>query len=72
MMTLRKRRRKFPGGVCPKCGQVAFVTGVRYTDSRGNDRRVPLRRFTCGCGERFTFPATDLMAEQAPPNPPSP
>lgn len=64
----RMRRRKFPGGVCPKCGEVAFVEGVRYLDSRKNERRVPLRRFVCGCGHRFTFPAPDLMANPAPPS----
>lgn len=64
---IQKRRRKLPGCICPKCGAISISVGIRYTDSRGNERDVPVRRFACKCGHKHTYPATDRKVDSAPP-----
>ena len=65
---MQKRRRKLPGSICPRCSNIAVSVSIRYKDSRGNDRDVPVRRFVCKCGHSYTFPARDAVHESLPPN----
>jgi hypothetical protein len=71
-MTIRNRRRKLPGGICPKCGNIARVIHLRYTGKNGNELTSPIRTFLCECGFRYTYPAADMQTKVVPPNPETP